>query len=79
MPVALRQGPYRVLFYSNEGNEPPHVHVEYDRSTAKFWLDPVALAWNRGIADHRLTKVQSILEEHRTQLLEDWHDHFGGG
>ena len=37
-------GPYRIYFYSHEPNEPPHVHVDRDDQSAKFWLDPVALA-----------------------------------
>ena len=78
MPTALREGPYRFFFYSNENAEPPHVHVEYDRFTAKFWLDPVTLARNKGIAAHRLTAVQSLVREHQNRLLEAWHDHFSG-
>jgi len=44
MPTVLRIGPYRFFFFSNEGNEPPHVHVERDDNTAKYWLDPVRVA-----------------------------------
>ena len=32
------------FFYSNEGNEPAHIHVDYRGPIAKFWLTPVALA-----------------------------------
>ena len=39
-------GPYRIYFYSHQPNEPPHVHVDRDDLSAKFWLDPVALARN---------------------------------
>ena len=31
---------------SHEPNEPPHVHVDRDNLSAKFWLRPVALARN---------------------------------
>ncbi len=80
MPVVWRSGPYVVRFYSNEGDEPPHVHVVHDRDEAKFWLeDPVRLARNWGVAAHRLTEVQSLLQAHRKQLLRDWHDYFGSG
>ena len=41
MPTVLRIGPYRFYFFSNEGDEPPHVHVDRDAATAKVWLDPV--------------------------------------
>ena len=42
MPTILRDGPYRCFFYSGEGREPPHVHVERDDAVAKFWLHPVS-------------------------------------
>lgn len=81
MPEVFREGPYVFRFFSNEGDEPPHVHVTYDRSVAKYWLhrDPVELHRNYGIAAHRLTRVQSLVQQNRTRLLEAWHDHFSGG
>ena len=48
MPTVLRIGPYRFYFFSNEGDEPPHVHVDRDAATAKVWLDPVELSRSRG-------------------------------
>ena len=48
MPTVLRVGPYRLFFYSGDGREPPHVHVERDDSLAKFWLAPVRLASSQG-------------------------------
>ena len=50
MPTVLRSGPYRVYFYSHEPDEPPHVHVDRDDQSAKFWLAPVALARNFGFS-----------------------------
>lgn len=44
MPTVLRIGPYRFFFYSNEGSEPPHVHVESGGRVAKVWLVPVSVA-----------------------------------
>ncbi|MGH7393728.1 MAG: DUF4160 domain-containing protein, partial [Candidatus Rokuibacteriota bacterium] len=38
MPTVLRSGPYRFFFYSGDGGEPPHIHVEREDNTAKFWL-----------------------------------------
>ena len=48
MPTVLVIGPYRFHFYSRENAEPPHIHVLRDKSEAKFWLQPVTLAVNRG-------------------------------
>ncbi len=44
MPTVLRIGPYRFFFYSNENNEPAHIHIQRDNMLAKFWLTHVALA-----------------------------------
>jgi len=33
-----------VYFFSHEPNEPPHVHVDRDDQSAKFWLKPIGLA-----------------------------------
>ena len=77
MPTVLREDPYRSFFYSNEGDEPPHVHVRAGGSVAKFWLDPVRFERNRRFAAHELTQVQLLVQEHRTEFLSAWNDYFG--
>jgi hypothetical protein len=52
MPTVLRSGPYRFYFYSHEPNEAPHIHVDRDDLSAKFWLDPVQLVANFGFRAH---------------------------
>ena len=71
-------GPYRFFFTSFDCNEPPHVHVERDRSTCKFWLDPLMLARNHGFAAHELTRIRQIIRQHHEQIMEAWYDHCGG-
>lgn len=46
--IAVIEG-YRFFFFSNEGNEPPHVHVEKADGYGKLWLEPVALAYSTGV------------------------------
>jgi hypothetical protein len=75
MPVILRAGPYRVYFYSHEPNEPPHVHVDRDDLSAKFWLQPVSLARNLGFSAVEIRRVQKILIDHERALLAAWHRH----
>ncbi len=77
MPTVLRIGPYRFYFYSHEPNEPPHVHIDRDNSSAKFWLSTVSLANNIGFSAKELRKLQLIIEENQTQLMEAWHGYFG--
>ena len=77
MPTVLRSGPYRVYFYSHEPDEPPHVHVDRDDQSAKFWLEPVALARNLGFSPVELRRIQGTLKENEGILLEKWNEKFG--
>ena len=76
MPTVLRVGPYRVYFYSHDLSEPPHVHVDRDLQSAKFWLAPVALARNLGFSPKELRTIERMLIENEKDLLEAWNDHF---
>ena len=77
MPTVFRSGAYRFYFYSHEPNEPPHIHIDRDDLSAKFWLDPVQLASNFGFRAHELRKIQSLVTENSLRLLEAWHGFFG--
>jgi hypothetical protein len=77
MPSILRWGPYRAFFYSNEGGEPPHVHVCAAEKEAKFWLHDLTIAANAGFPDHELNAIVRHLRTHREALLAAWHEHFG--
>jgi hypothetical protein len=76
MPTVLRVGPYRFFFYSSDGSEPPHVHVERDQDTAKFWLSPVRLQKSGGFRRHELRRIQQIIDDHREALLRSWNGYF---
>ncbi len=67
----------RIYFFSHDSGEPPHVHVDRDDSTAKFWLDPVAIAHNIGFRAKELGDIRRLVTEHASAWLEDWHDNFG--
>jgi len=75
-PVVLRSGPYRFYFYSHEPNEPPHIHVDRDDCSAKFWLEPVSLAYNLGFSPRELRRIETIIAEHREPLREAWRGYF---
>jgi len=77
MPMALRSGPYRIYTGSHEPDEPAHMHVDRDDLSAKFWLQPVALAVNYGFRPVELRKIQRILEANEQLLVEAWHEHHG--
>jgi hypothetical protein len=76
MPTVLQIGPYSFIFFSSDLPEPPHIHVKRDRIIAKYWLEPISLAKNRGFRAHELTHIAQLIVEHQNQFLEAWHDHF---
>jgi hypothetical protein len=74
----LRVGPYRFYFYSHDLiHEPPQVHVDRDELSAKFWLNPVALARNLGFNASELRKIERVVSAHQSELLEMWHKEYG--
>lgn len=77
MPTVLRISGYRFFFYSNENEEPRHIHVQRERMLAKFWLQPVALASSSGFAAHELKKLVGLVAEHQETFVEAWNEFFG--
>ena len=66
-------------FYSHEPNEPPHVHIDRDDLSTKFWLNPIGLARNLGFAAHELRRIERLVTDNQIQLLEAWNGYFEPG
>jgi hypothetical protein len=77
MPTILRYKGFRFHFYSNEGHEPPHVHIRRAHDSCKFWLNPVALAYNDGMRSSELRELERVVQEHRDEFESRWHEYFG--
>ncbi len=75
MPTVLRVGSYRFHFYSDERNEPAHIHVRTSVGECKFWLDPVTLAKNRGLAAHTVRDIERLVYEHQEFLKEKYNEY----
>ncbi len=78
MPVVFRYKGFRFLFYANEGNprEPVHIHAIKDGIDAKFWLNPVRLAYNDGFDARTLRELVEVVESNTAQIEEAWHEFF---
>ena len=74
MPTVLRIGHFRFHFYSDEGNEPPHIHVETPDGECKFWLDFIRLAKNKNVPPHEIREIERIIFEYQTFLKEKYHE-----
>ncbi len=61
MPTVYRYRGYRFFFYMADHYEPPHIHVEKADAAAKFWLSPIALAFNAGFTQRQLGGIEKVV------------------
>ena len=76
MPTVLRIAGFRFFFYSDEGSEPPHIHVERSDEVAKFWLEPVELVSSSGFSAKEINQLRKLVIENQTRLVQSWHEYF---
>ena len=74
MPTVLRIGAFRFHFYSDEDDEPAHIHVDTGDGECKFWLDPVVLAKSVNVSPTDVRKIERLVFEHRNFLMEKYHE-----
>jgi len=67
---------YRFFFFSREESR-IHVHVASRDGEAKFWLEPdLELAKNYAYNRQQLKEIESLVEDHRDELVSAWKQHF---
>ncbi|MEO8148955.1 MAG: DUF4160 domain-containing protein [Bacteroidia bacterium] len=77
MPVIIVIQGFRFYFFSNENNEPPHIHVKKAGCVAKFWLLPdVKLSEVYGYKTQELRKAWQLVEENKELFIEKWNEYF---
>jgi hypothetical protein len=81
MPTVLFVQGWRFFFYSNEGNEPMHIHAVKGDAECKFWLHPerydIAEEFASNCTPSLLREVRQIIFAHLDQIAEAWREHFG--
>jgi hypothetical protein len=76
-PTVLRDGPFRLFFFSRE-EERMHVHVAHPDGEAKFWLDPtIALATVIGMSPKLVADAEATVRRHEQEVRDAWKRHFG--
>ncbi len=76
MPTLFTINGYRFFFFSNEGSEPIHVHIEKNEKYAKFWLYPVSLARNKRFISSELNTILNIISKRSAEIEEKWNEYF---
>ena len=75
MPTVFSKNGFRFFFYSEEGNEPIHIHVQYGGALAKFWIKPeVHLANSIGFKSQEIKKAKKLIIENETLIQEKWNE-----
>lgn len=81
MPTVLMVRGWRVFFYSNEGNEPIHVHARKGDSECKLWLDvesyEVRTAWEHRLSPKLRREIRKIVFDNFDLIVEEWNRHLG--
>ncbi|MFZ6052381.1 DUF4160 domain-containing protein [Halocola ammonii] len=78
MPTILEVNGYRVFFYSNENNEPIHVHIAKGGAAAKWWLKPgVREEYSYGFTPKERKRIGEIVRENSQLIKQKWNEYFG--
>ena len=77
MPTILTLDGFRFFFYSNEGTEPPHIHVEKGEGTSKYWLIPVKEAYSYNFSPRQKRKIYKIVNKRQGYFKQKWYEYFG--
>jgi len=76
MPTILYIRGWRLFFYANERNEPPHIHARKGDAECKYWLHPETFdieedyAYNLKPADRRM--IRQIIFEHLEYIVTEY-------
>jgi hypothetical protein len=77
MPTVLKIDGFRFFFYSNEGNEPKHIHVKKGDFEGKVWLEPeIQIAWIDGFSRKDEKKIVELLNSNYEELIKKWDEYF---
>ena len=76
MPPVIFLFGWRFFFYSDEGNEPMHIHCEKGEKEAKFWLDEKPHAITTDFA-YRMTsrdmkEVKKVIGQYFDEIDHAW-------
>jgi Domain of unknown function (DUF4160) len=77
MPTVLNKNGLRFFFYSDEGNEPAHIHVEKGDAVGKIWLEPnIEIAYLDNFTSAEIKQIKVIVSQYFEQFKTKWHEYF---
>ena len=76
MATLLRLRGYRFYFHRQVRGDPPHLHVDKDRKSAKFWIESATVVRNVGFSPLEVREIIRIIVDYRLDFLSRWNDYF---
>ena len=77
MPNVLFINGFRFFFYSNENDEPAHVHITKGNANGKVWLEPnIAIAYMYGFTNAEQKNIMEIIGDNYATLINKWNEYF---
>jgi len=77
MPEVFRKLGFVFFFYSNEGQEPIHVHVRKAGGFAKFWIEPVELDFAQGMKIADIKQAEELIYKNKELINTKWNEVHG--
>ncbi len=78
MPTILEILGWRLFFYSNEGNEPIHIHARKAEMECKFWIKikeyDIEAAYTRSVKPRDAREIRKIIFDHFEYIIQQWDD-----
>ena len=73
---------WRLFFYSNERNEPPHIHVRKGGADCKFWLHPerfdISEEYSYNASPAEVRAIRQIIFDHFDYIVAEYEKVHGG-
>lgn len=80
MPTVLYKDGWRLFFYSNEGNEPIHIHAQTGDIECKYWLIESTLEiicdFSYNLEGQKKRKIEEIIYQNFDLIREKWASYF---
>jgi len=80
MPTILVIAGWRLFFYSNENNEPIHIHAVKADMECKYWIDienfEIKEAFSHDLTVQARREIKKIIYSHFDYIIEQWNIYF---
>jgi len=68
---------YAFYFWSEEGSETPHVHVNKGDGHAKWWLGPeIKEEYSYGFMQQERKRIRQLIIKHHGTIIKAWKAYF---